>query len=780
MTNEPTKNNPLSIVQRAVFPATSLLRRLKFFRKFAVMGILLLIPLLFVAWLQYSGTTDDIEFNRAEHVGMLYLDPVHDFIGAQQVHWVASVARARGISGMAAIETESAQQVAAFEKAVDTADSSYGKQLKASARWAECKSAWQRALASSKDTPAAIDRAHAEATAATADLIINYIANNSNLILDPDLDSYWLMDFATVKGPLIGNQLAAQTTRAIQDVGDKSEYAYTLSASIASGLGAVNDTETVNLKTAIESTKNFGKSATLEKNLLAPFGLLKSQANSLANDIKSKFITTVFAPGATATPAPADGATPSAPAAVATVSPAMVAAVVQSSISTLDKNDKFYDAVLPELDGLIQKRVSNYSSTRFTGLLLTLLGILLLFYIFAGFYFGMTELVSSLNGATTRMIKGTDEKFATENRDETAGIVTNFNEINGVLVEARQLTTRVQDENAATQKSIFELLKVVSDASDGDLTTRAVTGSGALGNVADAFNLLMESLEGLIGDVTKQVAASDQAVQSISEVAKRMSTGAAEQTREVLAARTLVDDVAKQISNVSNDAQGATSASKHTAATAQDGEKAVANVIAGMDSLRSNVQSGAKKMKNLGDRTMEITSIVETITRISEQTNMLALNAAIEGARAGEHGRGFRVVADEVRKLAERASIATKDIEKLVKAITAETNETIRAIEQQTQVVEEESKTVGVAGESLRAIRVASDSSMTLVAQINAVAQQQVTQTQRVVKSMESVSATAAETAKGAETTVSTVANLVRLSNELRTAIGKFRIGGAN
>src|SRR5690242_21608246 len=58
-------------------------------------------------------------------------------------------------------------------------------------------------------------------------------------------------------------------------------------------------------------------------------------------------------------------------------------------------------------------------------------------------------------------------------------------------------------------------------------------------------------------------------------------------------------------------------------------------------------QSGAKKMKNLGDRSMEITSIVGTISRISEQTNMLALNAAIEGARAGEHGRGFRVVRSE-------------------------------------------------------------------------------------------------------------------------------------
>jgi methyl-accepting chemotaxis protein len=228
---------------------------------------------------------------------------------------------------------------------------------------------------------------------------------------------------------------------------------------------------------------------------------------------------------------------------------------------------------------------------------------------------------------------------------------------------------------------------------------------------------------------------------------------------------------------VSTNASGASNASQHTALTAQEGEKAVEDVIQGMDSLRANVQSGAKKMKNLGDRSMEITSIVGTISRISEQTNMLALNAAIEGARAGEHGRGFRVVAEEVRKLAERASSATKDIEKLVKAITAETNETIRAIEQQTQVVEVESKTVGVAGDLLRKIRTASDQSAGLVANITMVTRHQVEQAQRVERTMESVSQIAADTEKGAETAVINVSNLVRLQDQLRQSISKFRVG---
>jgi methyl-accepting chemotaxis protein len=348
---------------------------------------------------------------------------------------------------------------------------------------------------------------------------------------------------------------------------------------------------------------------------------------------------------------------------------------------------------------------------------------------------------------------------------------------NRALLESRELQQRVQAENTEIQRNIVDLLEVVSQASDGNLTVRAHMSSGTLGNVADAFNLLMESLESLIGEVSKQVADSDRAVRSISEVARRMANGATHQSREVGAARQLVADVARQISEVSTNADGASNATQHTAITAQEGEKAVEDVIQGMDSLRANVQSGAKKMKNLGDRSMEITSIVGTISKISEQTNMLALNAAIEGARAGEHGRGFRVVAEEVRKLAERASSATKDIEKLVKAITAETNETIRAIEQQTQVVEDESKTVGAAGELLRKIRTASDQSAGLVANITMVARHQVEQAQRVERTMESMSAIAADTEQGAETTVTTISNLVRLQDQLRRSISKFRVG---
>ncbi|MGC4088006.1 MAG: methyl-accepting chemotaxis protein [Polyangiaceae bacterium] len=294
--------------------------------------------------------------------------------------------------------------------------------------------------------------------------------------------------------------------------------------------------------------------------------------------------------------------------------------------------------------------------------------------------------------------------------------------------------------------------------------------------MADAFNHLLESQQGLVSEILSQLKRTNEAVTAITESSQSMATGATHQAREVSQAMTLVQQMSKEIHRVSQNASTAAEAAKRTQDSALEGKRGVENVITGMATLRSNVQAGAKKMKNLGDRSMEITGIVGTINRISEQTNMLALNAAIEAARAGEHGRGFSVVAEEVRKLAERTAQATQEIDKLTKAIHSETTETVQAIEQQTQFVEQESALVGRAGDSLTKISQVSTESAGLVADISDVAKKQVADSQLVVQTMDQISSIAQATQSGAEGTAAIVRQLSQLSGQLTQSIQRFKL----
>lgn len=93
------------------------------------------------------------------------------------------------------------------------------------------------------------------------------------------------------------------------------------------------------------------------------------------------------------------------------------------------------------------------------------------------------------------------------------------------------------------------------------------------------------------------------------------------------------------------------------------------------------IKDASNEVKVLGERSEQITSIVQTINSIAEQTNLLALNAAIEAARAGEYGRGFAVVADEVRNLAKRSAESTAEIDKMIEDIQSQSNIAVRHME---------------------------------------------------------------------------------------------------
>lgn len=136
--------------------------------------------------------------------------------------------------------------------------------------------------------------------------------------------------------------------------------------------------------------------------------------------------------------------------------------------------------------------------------------------------------------------------------------------------------------------------------------------------------------------------------------------------RKVVKFATVITEQVAREREVSEAAQTAFEISRQTDVTAQRGAVVVNDTMHTMRKVAVEMQAASGGVEALGKQSLLISSIIQTISSIAQQTNLLALNAAIEAARAGEQGRGFAVVADEVRQLAGRTSTATEEIASVV------------------------------------------------------------------------------------------------------------------
>jgi twitching motility protein PilJ len=358
-----------------------------------------------------------------------------------------------------------------------------------------------------------------------------------------------------------------------------------------------------------------------------------------------------------------------------------------------------------------------------------------------------------------------------KSRDEFGVIAENCNRSATKVAHAMSN----QQSQESLQRSITDLLNTINLVARGDLTIRGKVTSDALGNVVDSVNFMLDNFTKVLERVRKAAIDVSTSANQILEAADDMTEGATQQDQEITNTSSAVEELTVSMKQVSNNAEASAEAARRALDAAEQGNRAVRDTLEGMQRIRASVQATAKKIKSLGDRSLEISEIINVINDITEQTNLLALNAAIEAARAGEAGRGFAVVADEVRKLAEHSRSATKDIAALIKAIQAETNEAVVVMEEGTREVEVGTGLADQAGKALEAISSVVRQSAELVQEISLASKQQVRGTEGVANAMQIISGITRETTQGARQTASTVGHMVRLSEQLNDALAQFR-----
>jgi methyl-accepting chemotaxis protein len=326
---------------------------------------------------------------------------------------------------------------------------------------------------------------------------------------------------------------------------------------------------------------------------------------------------------------------------------------------------------------------------------------------------------------------------------------------------------------------------------EGDLTMRlAITSKDEVGELAKWFNIFIEKLQNIIGQISNNTTLVNASINELSGIAADLSKNADETSDRADNVATAAEEMSANLNGVAAAMEQSTTNTNMVASAAEEMTATITQIAQNAEHAHTiseqAVQQAAHtsgKMAELGQAAQAISKVTETITEISEQTNLLALNATIEAARAGEAGKGFAVVANEIKELAKQTAAATMNIKNQIEGVQGTTRSTVEEINQISKIINSVNEIVATISTAVGEQSAATEEIANNIAQasqglgeVNENVSQSSAVASTITQDIAGVNTASNEISGSSRQVKSSADKLRELTNELQSIVNTFKI----